>query len=385
MLKDLIQKSYRKLKKEDDNIPLGIRGELEVIVRDKNKQVISYQKDHNEITQWMKHAIVHLLAGDTLTTEYTRQIGSTGVYTYSTMQANGGTTFHTNASVNLDGLLLSDKPYFHAGLGDTTFSWRNFDPKAGSENFRTPFYPTKMLFGTGKEIKADASWATDIEGYYGSNPTILSNFLGENVNSTNFTQNIDNATNYYSNTLNFAGTALEQTRTIQPNSTNQITGDISANETGITGAIKNCLITDTASQTENYDFTTTFMAKGLYRGVGRPCFLYAQRLPANFATSSIIPGFTHISQEDASVYEDKFTYSVIMPQNSSNSFYPYNGWILREAGLFTDSVLRIKDGPPNFAMPVGVMLAKRYITPVIKTPDVEIEMRWSIFISDTAN
>ena len=64
MLKNAILKSYNNLMKENDNIPVGVRGELEVIVKDCNGNIISYDKDHNEITDWMKHSIIQLLAGD---------------------------------------------------------------------------------------------------------------------------------------------------------------------------------------------------------------------------------------------------------------------------------------------------------------------------------
>jgi hypothetical protein len=113
--------------------------------------------------------------------------------------------------------------------------------------------------------------------------------------------------------------------------------------------------------------------------------VYAQRDDSNFHTESVIPGYTHIGKNSATVYEDKFTYSVIMPQTSGSNFYPYNGWVLKEAGLFSDSILRLGTSTDGYEkMPSGILLAKRYIKPVMKTADTEIEFRWSIYIAESS-
>jgi hypothetical protein len=85
-------------------------------------------------------------------------------------------------------------------------------------------------------------------------------------------------------------------------------------------------------------------------------------------------------------FEDKITYSVVMPNTEGKGFYPYTGWILKEAGLFCDSRFliggEVDQTTDTFKqMPSGIMMFKRNITPVIKTEDSEIEFKWSIIVS----
>jgi hypothetical protein len=402
MLKDVIMKSYRMLKKENDSIPLGVRGELEVIVRDKDRNIISYDIDHNEITDWMKHAIVHLLAGDILSEEHKEPTDGTSVSGFSTplvspynvkftnMQANDGVnTFHDLSTlVNKDGMLLSNRPYYHNGLDDASFLWRNFEENRSS--YVSPMYPTKMLFGTGKEISMNDDYSTLTALYGTDDPNTLKNFLGiESMDETSFATwkaNINIDSNYYSGTSNLAGTNIIKARTVQPPHVYQEAPEEPnyRGEFGIKGAIKTCLIESATDETTKYDFTNE-IASGENRGLGRPCFVYAQRDDSNFHTESVIPGYTHIGKNSATVYEDKFTYSVIMPQTSGSNFYPYNGWVLKEAGLFSDSILRLGTSTDGYEkMPSGILLAKRYIKPVMKTADTEIEFRWSIYIAESS-
>lgn len=384
MLKDAILESYNKLIKENDNIPVGIRGELEVISRDRAGNILSYDVDHNEITKWMKHAIIHLLAGNIFSEQKTGGI-------YSKIQGEIG--FHSTGptKANGDGMLLTGKQFFHDGLSASGFSFGNAIPSGDS--YVCPTYPTKMLFGTGKEYSVDEQYI-DLLTYYGlatdGGETELEKFLGSGVNSANYKNNIDNSTNYYSNTLNSTSDGLKRCRTIQPadftniDTSNPVT--LAKDETGITGAIKDCLITNFNTQNDNFD-TVTGMANSLFRGVGRPAFIYGERDETGLHSSNVTSGNVNISKYSTTAnYEDKITFSVVMPQNNQSEFYPYNGWILKEAGLFSDSLLRIAgnldNSPSFFKMPSGIMLAKRYIKPIMKTADTEIEFRWSIYIAE---
>ena len=385
MLKDAILESYNKLIKENDNIPVGIRGELEVISRDRAGNILSYDVDHNEITKWMKHAIIHLLAGNIFSEQKTGGI-------YSKIQ--DGTDFHSTnpTKANGDGMLLTGKQFFHDGLSASGFSFGNAIPSDTNLSYVCPTYPTKMLFGTGKEYAIDDLY-NSLLTYYGlatdGGETELEKFLGSGVNSVNYTNNINALTNYYSNTLNSTNEGLKQCRTIQPadftNIDTPTSGTVSKDETGITGAIKDCLITNSNTQTANFN-TVTGMANSLFRGVGRPAFIYGERDETGLHSSNVTSGNVNISKYSTSPgYEDKITFSVVMPQNNQSEFYPYNGWILKEAGLFSDSLLRIGGSVENddyFKMPSGILLAKRYIKPIMKTADTEIEFRWSIYIAE---
>jgi len=396
VLRDKIVESYNLLMKENDNIPLGIRGELEVIVRDRNGKIISYDKDHNEITDWMKHSIVHLLAGDIFSSELQNTNGTTSEKIYTKIQEGVGFHNNTGTKANGDGMLLTSSQYFHTGKETLDFGWGNSipaDSTGESGAFISPTFPTKMLFGTGKEID-DSVLISEVLGYYGAltdgTGDSLEKYMGEGIVGANLHNNIDNDTNYYSNTINESATpnVLKQCRTIQSNNFTNIETPSSWNpkvETGITGAIKDCLITDETTHESNFN-SAIGMANSEKRGVGRPAFIYAERENQNFTTSEVVPGSINISNYTSSKYEDKITYSVIMPQNNQNEFYPYNGWIIKEAGLFSDSVLTkqgvISEVDDYFKMPCGILLAKRYIKPIMKTADTEIEFRWTIYIAD---
>lgn len=376
--------------KENDNIPVGVRGELEVIVRDCNGNIISYDKDHNEITDWMKHSIIHLLAGNIFSKEHIYPIPETTPEQYIYTKMQGGEDFHSSTGkTNADGMLLTGKSYFHDGISQEGFGWGNAKPSE-DVSYICPTYPTKMLFGTGAEFSGDEPFNV-ITSYYGVSESTdtaksLEKFLGKEMGNTiAFNNNINDPTNYYSNSEGIPGT-LEQCRSVQPKDfTSPDTSSLTPRlETGITGAIKDCLITDEATKNSNYN-PETGMANSQYRGIGRPCFIYAERENDSFHSNIVNPGNVNINVDSSSTYEDKLTYSVVMPQNNQSEFYPYNGWILKEAGLFSDSILRLGNTPSNYyKMPSGILLAKRYIKPVMKTADTEIEFRWSIYIAESS-
>lgn len=377
--------------KENDNIPVGVRGELEVIVRDCNGNIISYDKDHNEITDWMKHSIIHLLAGNIFSKEYKHIIPDSTPQKHIYTKMQSGVEFHSSTGkINADGMLLTGKSYFHDGIEQTGFGWGNATPLTDTP-YICPTYPTKMLFGTGAEFSGDEGFNV-ITSYYGVSESIdtaesLEKFLGKEMGDiTAFNNNIDEPTNYYSNS-EVAG-ALKQCRSVQPKDfTSPDTSSLPPrSETGITGAIKDCLITNETTKDSNYN-SKTGMAYSRYRGVGRPCFIYAERENNSFHSVDVNPGNVNINVDSSSTYEDKLTYSVVMPQNNQSEFYPYNGWILKEAGLFSDSILRLGNtisANNYYKMPSGILLAKRYIKPVMKTADTEIEFRWSIYIAESS-
>src|SRR5574344_1765835 len=68
MLRDKFIKSIAKsehlINLENDNIPVGMRGELEVIVRDRKGNILSYERGHNQGTNLAQMHIIHLLAGE---------------------------------------------------------------------------------------------------------------------------------------------------------------------------------------------------------------------------------------------------------------------------------------------------------------------------------
>lgn len=381
MLKDLIFKSKRLLAKENDNLPLGMRGELEVIVRDKDNNIVSYQKDHNTITNFMKHEIIHLLAGDIFNDSAPYEDEDVTLY-------NSINPLNHTSTLNNDGMLFSQRPYFF-DLQDANQKYKfttyiESDNTGITSNYIYPRYPVKMLFGTGSEY--DASQYSALTAEYGSN-TAVNNILGY-ATEADFTTNINLKANYYSNKFD-NDSNIVKCRTVQPKDTLALTTPVinSSSTFGITGAIKNSLIYDRDDEASNYN-SAQGMANPEFRGIGRPSFIYAERSLTSVREDDItsMPGYIKIGKSaDTETIENKLTFSVIMPR--TNGFYPYNGFILKEAGLFSDSLFKVGGTEVighSKKMPCGTLLAKRYISPVLKTEDNSIEFIWSIYISTTA-
>ena len=186
MLKDKIEENFEKLSKEkesqnkDDKMGLEFRGELEIWAI-KGGKVIHHDKGNNIVTKWAKHATMHLLTSESYSTHGDRDISnalSTQVSAFTKRQI--GASDHVVDTNNIDGTIISDKNYLgdnedyywtRSGgtAGDTYGYWTSPHPDvlpddsvAVGDNpgdataFKYPFFPTKMLFGTGIEY---ASWA----------------------------------------------------------------------------------------------------------------------------------------------------------------------------------------------------------------------------------
>lgn len=76
-----------------------------------------------------------------------------------------------------------------------------------------------------------------------------------------------------------------------------------------------------------------------------------------------------------SVFKNITVYQVTMPPSITS--YCYDGKSLNEAGLFCDASLEGTVGSTH-NMPNGMMLAKRYFSPIQKTQTISINFQWSI-------
>ena len=160
------------------------------------------------------------------------------------------------------------------------------------------------------------------------------------------------------------------------------------------------------------------MAYPTYRGMGYPCFIYARRSTNSFYNPDEGNKETHYQMNSVlgtNPYETQLTYSVIMPAQPVNStdvstFYPYNGWILRQAGLFCDARYKLRseevgDGRQEYKETsfvdkvngdatdsdsaktyrdsvCGQMLFTRNLSsPILKTADTQVEFKWHIFVT----
>ena len=411
-LAEAIETSLENIKNGEDRIPLGIRGELEVIVKDRDGNVLSYERDHNQVTKLAKMAIIHLLAGEigTVDSNLYCENGSARAYNSSSVASSAkiASSFvpdnHTNndesGKNNTDGLLVSGKSFFYDGT--TVKNLSQVTLKDISSSALCANYPTKMLFGTGMEAAdietAKGLYASEIGGTDAS--SFSSSAISEDIVATlngyddydsasGMFSNIGVGENWYVNELSDASSAVK-CRTLQPATTNPLpSNEVSADTTAIKGAIKNGLIhngNDSVSPNN--------------KGIGYPCFIYATRSTVGFYNegkegSGGIENEVYY-QKNAAIqntnYETEIVYTVVMPAQPSgttlDSYYPYNGWILKQAGLFSDSRYLLRSVPSIGTQSVydnsvgGQLLFVRNLSsPILKTQDNEVIFNWHIFIT----
>ena len=376
MLKELIKKKYLDLfSKKDDSkefFPLKLRGELEIKGISKNK-IIHYDKQDNTITIWGKHAVMHLLTGD--------------VFSSAGRTRLTGTSDHVGDSINNDGTLLSGKQYFDASNFPGTYGWwSQSNPNLLSQLF--PYFPVKMLFGTGFEF---SSW-NNIASTIGDN-TYTDQYTSQGFNSTNFNANISSSANYYSNIYESGN--ITQTKTMNDIYAQELTTPIiTENNFGVSGAIKDGLYNNRGGDSAKLETSDgNLFSRKNYQGIGRPSFIYGKRESRFFQSGA------DISLEYDNNFENKISFVTVMPEQSgvySGDFYPYNGFTLKVAGLFCDSRFMLENDVPtnknssddaglteydNYRkMPGGIMWAGRALSPITKRHDVNIIATWSIYL-----
>ena len=381
----------------------NFRGELK-IWGEKDGKVVHYDEGHNVVTIWAKHATMHLLTSEAFSTHGT--VG-TSPAVYSKRSKNPAD--HVYGALNRDGTLISGEQY----LGDNNNYnkyWvepANLVANAGigdsSDGFEYPFFPTKMLFGTGVEY---ASWggvvaagrdgdSTDITSYKNAKNGGWTGLPIAGGSTIDFDQSISDPANYYSNNYDSINKVLIPTRTVNDVYEGILAGS-SPTETdfGIPGAIKDATYDGTNMLTKLEAIDGKYFAKKQYDGIGRPSFIYCNRVTRFMGSGSEV-NLAVGTTSGTTDLESKITFTVVMPEQAGGEFYPYNGHTLKMAGLFADARMVLgntlpignpaTDGSPGeFAnyqtMPGGIMWAKRKIAPIYKSHDVKITAQWTIYL-----
>lgn len=426
MLKDkigeIIDKARFYQNKRDlpfDSMPLGIKGEVEIVA--KKKGVVFYHdKGPNQVTYWARHAIMQMMRGKPLGQwgrKYNNLVDTLRQHAISRRDTTGWT-----GSNNLDGTLFSGQQYFS-----------NQAPYSGvsMSGVEFPYFPTKVLLGTGVEFYDFTSmntWAggtaaaqtliadqTAFEGYAGitaANANWYSSKLynplanrwrlqrGITVNDTAAgpITNTDNPTDY-----NLQDVA------------NSINNPIANKQSfGVVGAIKSNIEIGTT----RYINTAALDAQTLKTSVGLPSFVYFEDGNSNFRTSN---GIASTGENLSSNKETQLTFFCSLPEQADqNVYYPYNGFYLKDIGLFNDSFVVNRDPtsgiyPADFVdndgfndsnpdtagslytqnstndlvnsafykFPGGTMWARRRISPIYKDYDVSIEIKWTLTFTET--
>lgn len=380
MLKDNIIKEFyimSDMRNKDKLYP--IRGELEII-GSRGGKIFHYDKGPNMITAWAKHAMMHVLTGESFSN-------------YGSQRQNSlhySPQFAGDSGINTDGTMVSnyqyfDKPSFPGSLGWWSVSDSILAP-ATYTGFNYPFFPTKMLFGTGYEYQ---SWAGDSAYFakYTSQGFAPSNFSAALINDP---------TNYYSNI--FGGTTGDSI--LKAKSMNDIysntlvTPTVLDSDFAIPGAIKNgTYVNSVASSGRLQIINGNYFSKYDYWGTGYPSFVYARR------ESRFFQAGTEVALDFDVNIHNKITYTVTLPEQTglnAGIFYPYNGFTLKVAGIFCDARIFLGNSPPasdgtskdiglteykNYTkMPGGILVAKRYIAPITKDHSTSITARWTLYL-----
>lgn len=386
------------------------------IAADGTKKLIYHDCGDNVVTDWMRHAIMVMLTGSVFskngncvlanpTASYSRQSEKA----FSMLGQNAA--YHAAKSdtvvsgKNLDGYLLNGKQYFFDSK-DITKKYSQAADSMKNENIFA-YFPTKVLFGTGKEYSswevlqtenetANATWYTEMLNSYGGDITTAKN---------NFDTNIDVICNTFSGSLSkniYSGNGnITKMRTVNdPDSSSNIISTTSTmnKNYGVVGAVKTFYFDETLDN----DFLQSTLSdsgkllKPINRGVGRPCFIYFNTPQENLATKEgwddPASAEVSLSKDNSASYLNKITFAITMPaqsaaENAVGKYYPYNGYTLKQMGLYNDALLTtgvdssndINSYPFN-NMQHGMLLAVKNITSFQKTSDVELKLTWTLTI-----
>ena len=335
------------------------RGVVEVTGYRNGKQ-FHYDKSDNTVTIWAKHAAMHMITGEAFSSHgKMRDFTGHSLTTNPDGSAISGEQFLTDyANFTLEVKWTKSTVTYDAGSGDV------------GGNIPYPFFPTKMLFGTGFEYKTWGDISADDQTYYESYGYTLENF--------------GTVTNDYTNTWN--GASLDATKSMNDTINRTLATTITTEDYGVTGAIKSGGYEDsTADASKLIVSEDAYYLDYPFRGVGKPSFLYCKRDERFFSGTAEV----ELNRDDDKI-ENKITFSVTMPEQtgSPKEFYPYNGYTLKEAGLFSDARIVFDNTIPSSGlidtqykrMPYGILFAKRNIAPITKSPEVSINVQWTIYL-----
>ena len=384
MLKDIFEKQFKNKNAIDKILGSLIDGYVDVKMY-RDKQLVYHDTGDNVVTDWMRHAILMMLVGKSVM----KNVGSFKIGVENTTKPIDNST-----NKNSNGYILNGEQYY----------WNINDLKGGTgvgDNFA--LYPTKILLGTKKEYTSWDELVTDNSSnqeYLRELISIYSNGDDDESAETNFNNAVNLVDNYYSATIGSQGYYIDNNTnnnlapTVTVNDSN-ISGGIPVAETnmhkqfGVVGAVKT-IITEKDDQNlaESLDENNNKLVKGPFRGTGKPCFIYFNRgneEENEWAQQNAAEIF--LTADNNSRILNRITFKITMPaQTASNGnlgkYYPYNGYTLKQIGLFNDAYMT-KDGEtPSLKeqMPSGMLLAVKNIEAFTKTAEETVVLTWTLTI-----
>jgi len=427
MLKDLLKKTSNK--KNNEKILNAIAdGYVDIKIFEYNKdrtdkKLVYHDTGDNTVTDWMRQAIVRLLSGYPLS-----QRGKDAWSVIGDGEANFAltpiTTYNEanhSTGKNKDGCTIGISGAKYLGNEGYRNHFVQYDLDDDDKNkWKYPVFPTKILLGTGKEYtnwealqldneEENREWYDKMVTWYGK---------GQGVTEAKRMFNKwcdEEAINTYTATVGsdgiYSGTGnLLKTVTV-PNPNEESGLDETPAEMsimyGVRGAVKTPYLpglkykaNETTYSGEDIDSLNAEMLEPVvsdsgrllkphYRGVGAPCFIYFKRTePSSNGTEKNLDWGTSaanvtLSRDLSSNFLNRITFRIVMPSQTSNEYYPYNGYTLRQIGLYNDCLLEDLDGQDSSIaskMPFGTLLAIKNISSFTKTADQEIVFTWTLTI-----
>ena len=421
MLKDLFKKKNKDLKETIAKSLMDGYVDIKAYKHDKdgNKTMVYHDTGDNTITDWMRHAIMLMLSGYSLSYNGNNVINNQSSSDKDKDQiSKPNLSYHSsseNKGYNKDGYCLNGEQYLWEGENSNIGY-----PVVGNTNFYTEneqysLFPTKVLLGTGCEYtdwqslkdaneEENATWYTNMINTYGDGDVIVAERDFNSMLGLESDNDICQS-NQYSGTIGLQGLysgsgSLVRAITVNDpdNTTNVSSSAEMSKRYGVVGAIKTIYCPDSASDCSEYLEETISdsgrLIKGKYRGAGRPCFIYFNRssqttqskLDWDEVTSDI-----SVQRDSSSNYLNRITFRVVIPAQSSGTgavgeYSPFNGYTFKQIGLFNDALINTtsdKNNPKTKQasnMPCGMMLAVKNIQNFTKTADESIEFTWTLTI-----
>jgi len=412
LLKDKLKKVFKNTKEPKDKIKLPMMDGFVDIKGYKDGKLFYHDCGDNVVTDWMRQAIMLMLSGVTFT--------SHGDSPYFEEVQEG-----QQKKVNYDGYVFNGKQYDAVINEDDQ---KKFSISLNGKD--KALFPTKILFGTGKEYSSWNILKTENETTHPVWFEEMTNlFGGEGQAATNFDKCINSKpeevtyaysninTDYYNN---FSGTIapgvhsgdglLAKCRTVNDpdTSTTEVASAVSMYRNyGVIGAIKTPYQRNEGGNypdmLQNVTSESGKLLLPKYRGVGQPAFIYFNQHSApesdedteNWADPS---AEVCISKDPADKYLTKITFTITLPEQSTatssvGAYYPYNGFTLKQIGLYNDSQIVLNptgeqqtpgssDGAyyPYSNMIHGMLLAVKNIAPFTKQAGSNYVISWTITI-----
>ena len=418
MLKDLFKKKNKDLKETIAKSLMDGYVDIKAYKHDKNgnKTMVYHDTGDNTITDWMRHAIMLMLSGYSLSFNGSSKIDGQDSVNDPDQITKPKADYHSPSDANgynKDGYCLNGEQYLWDGndskeyptIGNNTFY-------GGEEQYA--LFPTKVLLGTGCEYtdwqslkdaneEENATWYTNMINMYGDGDVTVAENAFDSM--LGLTDDDICKSNQYSGTIGLQGLysgsgSLVRAITVNDpdNTTNVSSSAEMSKRYGVVGAIKTIYCPHDGDDCSEYLEETVSdsgrLIKGKYRGAGRPCFIYfnrasqtqSKKLDWDEVTSDI-----SVQRDSSSNYLNRITFRVVIPAQSSGTgaigeYNPFNGYTFKQIGLFNDALINTVSGTTNPTtkqasnMPCGMMLAVKNIQNFTKKADESIEFTWILKI-----